>query len=524
MKWKIERLSAFAVAMMAAMGLDAKVTMGTPFADGMVLQRGRNVPVWGWAEVGDEVTVAFADQKIKTTAGADGKWRVDLAPMAASTESRELTVSVLNSANAKWSNLWGVFASRQDDERITIRDVLVGEVWYCCGQSNAEFPLVGQNPRFRDRQGALVAQMTYRPYVRFAYCSNYRPSAEPKARADYKVAWQMFTPDNLTSGHSFSAVGVYYALELYAALEVPVGIIGSYWGGTRAEPWTPREGFAATKGCEKEASYQPKVADFKPEQMNALGYSRQTIRDQPMVLWNEMVEPWTPYAMRGFIWYQGCSNAKDYANYATIMHALYNGWSKRFENPELKLYFVQLAPWGQPIIPYIQQAQARFEAEEKNAGMAVINDLGNLHDIHPNEKELVAKRLALHALKRDYGFSGIEDCSPVLKEWKADGNRFVLTFDHAKELYVYNSDRSFTTGFELAGDDGDFKPAKIVNAVKTMVEGREMRLGRLEGAKIVLEANGVKEPKKLRYLYSRPWFGSIYNEVNLPLGAFHIGD
>ena len=258
--------------------------------------------------------------------------------------------------------------------------------------------------------------------------------------------------------------------------------------------------------------------------MAALGYSRQAFRDQPMVLWNEMVAPWTPFAMRGFIWYQGCSNAKDHVRYATIMHALYNGWSKCFENPDLKLYFVQLAPWGTPIIPYIQEAQAQFVAEEKNAAMAVINDLGNLHDIHPNEKELVAKRLALHALKRDYGFAKIEDCSPVLKDWKVEGNRFVLTFDHAKGFYVYNADRSLANGFEIAGADGTFKPAKIVNAVASKGKGKPTYGGTLDGAKIVVSADGIKEPKKLRYLYSSPWFGSIYNEVNLPLGAFHIGE
>ena len=320
-------------------------------------------------------------------------------------------------------------------------------------------------------------------------------------------------------------MGVYYALELYAALEIPVGMVGSYWGGTRAEPWTPREGFAMTKGCEPEAAYMPDVKNFKPELTASLPKQLSRVQDQPMVLWNEMVEPWTPFAMRGFIWYQGCSNSGQYDRYATIMHALYNGWSKRFENPDLKLYFVQLAPWGNDIIPYIQEAQAKFAAEEKNAAMAVINDIGNLRDIHPNEKEMVAKRLALHALKRDYGFTDIEAESPTLKSWKVEGDKFVLEFDHAKGFYVYNADRSFANGFEIAGADGNFKPAKIVNRTASKrSNGQISYLGPLDGAQIVVAAEGVAEPKKLRYLYSAPWFGSIYNEVNLPLGAFHIGD
>ncbi len=510
----------------AAFAAQAGLKLGTPFADGMVLQRGMNVPVWGWADAGEEVTVEFAGQTRTAKADATGKWRVDLAPLETSKEGRTLKVSAWNDENARWTNLWGLFAAIPDDDIVEVKDVLVGEVWYCCGQSNTEFPLVGENPRFRDRQGAMVAQVTHRPFIRFAYCSNYKAAAAPKAKADYPVQWKAFTPENLAKKPSFSAMGVYYALELYAALEIPVGIIGSYWGGTRAEPWTPREGFAATKGCEKEAAYQPVAtqAELKPERMAAFNYSRKAFRDQPMALWNEMVAPWTPFAMRGFIWYQGCSNSKDYANYATIMHALYNGWSKCFENPDLKLYFVQLTPWGSTLIPNIQEAQAQFAAEEKNAAMAVINDLGNLHDIHPNEKELVAKRLALHALKRDYGFTEIEDDSPTLKSWKVEGDKFVLEFDHAKGLYVYNAARSLANGFEIAGADGKFVPAKIQNAVASKRDGKPVYLGTLDGPRIVVSAPGVKEPKKLRYLYSAPWFGAIYNDVNLPLGAFHIGD
>jgi sialate O-acetylesterase len=156
--------------------------------------------------------------------------------------------------------------------------------------------------------------------------------------------------------------------------------------------------------------------------------------------------------------------------------------------------------------------------------MAVINDLGNLHDIHPNEKEMVAKRLALHALKRDYGFDKIEDRSPTLKSWKIEGDKFVLSFDNAKSFYVYNPNRSMSNGFEIAGADGVFKQAKIVNAVESKRNGKTVYNGLLAGSQIVVAAEGVKEPKKLRYLYSAPWFGSVYNQVNLPLGAFHIGD
>ena len=493
-----------AVAALGAIALEAKVELGVPFADHAVLQRGREVPVWGTADPGAKVKVSFAGMTREATAGADGTWCVKLGEMDACCQGRTLTAE----AGA------GDVASAQD--------VLVGEVWFCAGQSNTELPLCGGNPHFRDAKGAMRAGMTRKPLIRFCYQSDYKTSVAPKKTAALPVVWRTFTPENLLNP-SFSAMGVYFALEIHNAIGVPVGIVGTYWGGTRVEPWTPACGFETVVSC-KDLATQALLdpAAYKAEK--DAGKVKFRIQDQPRVLWNEMVAPWVPFAIRGFIWYQGCSNAGEGHGYADKMHALYNGWAKEFRNPDLKLYFVQLAPWGTPIIPYIQEAQAQFAAEEPNAAMAVINDLGNLRDIHPNEKELVAKRLALHALKRDYGFTEIEDDSPTLKSWKIEGDKFVLEFDHAKGLYVYNADRSLANGFEIAGDDGKFVPAKIQNAVASKRDGKPVYLGTLDGPRIVVSAPGVTEPKKLRYLYSSPWFGAIYNEVNLPLGAFHIGD
>jgi len=149
MKTIVQSVAAVSL-MLAVFSAHAAVKLASPFADGMVLQRDRNVPVWGWADSGEKITVEFAGRKFATTAGTDGKWRVDLAPMDASKEGR--TLKVVSAGGAA-----------------EVKDVLVGEVWYCSGQSNMELPLVGNDPRFRDRQGAMVAQMTYRPYVRFAH-------------------------------------------------------------------------------------------------------------------------------------------------------------------------------------------------------------------------------------------------------------------------------------------------------------------------------------------------------------------
>lgn len=488
--------AACAAGMFAA---EAKVQLGVPFTDGVVLQRERAVPVWGTADAGEKVTVTFAGQRVAATAGADGKWCVKLAPMKASCESRELRA---NEAVAK--------------------DVLVGEVWFCAGQSNTELPLCGGNPHFRDAKGAMRARMTHKPLVRFCHQSNYRTSAAPKKTPAKPVEWKTFTPQNLLGGTSFSAMGVYFALEIHNALGIPVGIVGTYWGGTRVEPWTPKSGFETVAACR--AFADQKLLDAAAwDAAKKAGTVKSQIQSQPSVLWNEMVAPWTPFAIRGFIWYQGCSNAGDGYAYADKMQALYNGWAKEFANPGLKLYFVQLAPWGYDRIATIQEAQAKFAAAEKNAGMAVINDCGNLHDIHPHDKETVGQRLALLALNRDYGFADVRADAPTLKSWKVEGDAFVLSFDHAEGWYLYNPDWDIATGFEIAGPDEKFVAAKIAN-LQFRDKKNYQSNGIIKGRDLIVSAPGVTEPKKLRYLFSRPWNGTLYSDADLPLGAFHIGD
>ncbi len=496
-----------ACAAVAAFAAEAKVRMAVPFADGMVLQRDRAVPVWGTADAGEKVTVTFNGPTMKrvaeTTADADGKWRVDLGAMSACCDPATLVAAGKDGAQ-------------------TVNDVLVGEVWFCAGQSNTELPLCGGDPHFRDGKGAMRAQMTRKPLIRYCHQSNYRTSVHPKKTAPKPVEWKKFLPQNLMNGGSFSAMGVYFALEVHNALGIPVGIVGTYWGGTRAEPWTPASGLASVPSCAGLAT-QNLLDPAAYDAAKKAGKANYRIQDQPRVLWNEMVEPWTPFAIRGFIWYQGCSNAAEGHGYADKMQALYNGWAKEFANPGLKLYFVQLAPWGYDRIAAIQEGQAIFAAKEKNAGMAVINDVGNLRDIHPNDKQTVGERLALLALKRDYGFADLKADSPTLKSWKVDGDKFVLSFNDVDSWYLYNGDWSTANGFEIAGPDGQFVPAKIANLRMWKPERGESR-GQIEGRDLVVVADGVKEPKKLRYLFSHPWRGSLYNEVNLPLGAFHIGE
>ncbi|MBO7654902.1 MAG: hypothetical protein J6U40_08260 [Kiritimatiellae bacterium] len=474
-------------AMAGVMAGYADVELAMPFNDGMVLQRDRAVPVWGKAAPGEKVKVAFAGKEKETVAGEDGTWRVTLDPMPASKENRTLTVTGANT--------------------VTVKDVLVGEVWFASGQSNMECPIWGGGPRYRDGKGAMMIQSTLRPYIRWA--KNPKAwSATPKPLA--RAIWRDYSPASFDqkNGMLLSAVAYYYALELYGALEIPIGIIDSSWGGTNIDAWTPRCGYENHPELED-------VAKFPVTQKWDNSMRRGPVsggNQQPTVLWNGMVDAWTPLAIRGFIWYQGCHNNGEARRYCSKMHALYDGWAKAFQNPDLKLYFVELAPYGTSWFE-LQRSQMRFAAEEKNAALAVTCDAGNIHDIHPNDKEIVAKRLALHALKRDYGFDSIQDNSPTLKGWKLDGNKFVLSFNDAKSLYVYSADRSVAPNFEIAGKDNKFVPAKLLNV---------NRDGNVRGAELEIAADAVKEPVRLRYLAKNPYTGTVYSDSSLPLGPFDI--
>ena len=486
----------------AACSVCAEVKLAAPFSDGMVLQREKPLRIWGTASAGEKVHVVFADAHANAEADADGRWMVELPPMPASKVGRVLAVNNLR-----------------------VADVLVGEVWMCAGQSNTSLPIWGGSLRFRDGWGMMTILSTVKPYVRLVKTPCVM-ATEPKR--DVTVKWTKMVPDVLCElsrkGMSLpSAMGYYFALELANALDVPVGIVDSSWGGTNIDSWTPRSGYEGLAGLDEERNWKSiPQKDWKNEMRK--GPINGAVQ-QPSVLWNGMVAAYVPMSVRGFIWYQGCHNAWEYQRYANKMHALYNGWAKEFKNPDLSLYFVQLAPWGNDNIANIQEAQAQFAAEEKNAAMAIINDVGNLKDIHPNDKRTVAKRLALHALKRNYGWKQVRNESPTLKSWKIDGDRFVLSFNDAEGWYIYNPDRSMNTGFEICGADGAWKPAKVMNVLETKGgDGKPRRLGNLKGADVIVSAEGVAEPKKLRYLHSSPWFGSLYSDACLPLGAFHIGD
>ena len=442
---------------------DPQVVPGAPFAHNMVLQRGRKVPVWGRAAAKATVSVSFAGQVRETQADAAGAWRVELGPLEASAEGRKLVIG-----------------------STVITNVLVGEVWLASGQSNMELPVWHEHPLKRDLESGPLLALADDPALRFVNVSNYERADAPTN--DIEAVWHAANAEGLKAA-KFSSVAYYYARILREKLKVPVGVVGVWWGGTQIQPWIPGG-----------------------------------------KIWNRQVAPLAPFAVRGLIWYQGENNVGQADRYVGWMHELYDGWSKAFENQDLSLYFVQIAPcqWYKPEkMLELQMAQQRFADEEPHAAMAVIADVGDLTHIHPLRKETVGLRLALHALRRDYGFS-LEDESPHLASCAREGDVVALTFDHLKEAHVYyRSGMWQETGprepdFEVAGEDGVWHPADVVNRrLESEARGVKYYEGRFaDGNVLKVRSAAVKEPKKVRYLHSKPWQSVFFNEMSLPCGPF----
>lgn len=505
-----------AVFCLAPGALRAKVEPAPVFSENMVLQRDMKVPVWGKADPGEKVTVEFAGQSKSAEADPSGNWRIDLDPLATSDKNRTMVV-------------------RGADNTVEINNVLVGEVWLCSGQSNMEFPLwLENNPRFRQRNGdRIVADSDY-PLIRFV--KNPRAYSMIPDRS-LPIKWQPMRPDNLKP---FSAVAFFFGRELFRELNVPIGLIESAWGGTCIEAWISLDGFrSALPDSRFELSIVESRTPGQPRYNNLMAHFKKQMDEWqkkfdeavknndvppqlphfpsafvrpgkrpnlPGILYNRMIIGLTPFAMRGAIWYQGCNNVTDGGLYVWKLRALHTGWKRAFENPHFRLYIVQLAPYAyrgrsREDLPRLCEAQQTYADSEADAALVTIGDVGDVRDIHPADKTLVGYRLALQALKRDYG-RNVKCESPRLRECKCEEDKLVLTFDNVEEWRSIGSGED--RNFEIAGIGGGFRPA-TVNIV---------------GAKLEVSSPKVKNPRAVRYMWRQEYEASLANEAGLPLGPF----
>ncbi len=485
------------------------------FADHAVLQQNAPVPIWGWGEPGEQVSVAIAGQTKSATIDAEESWRVDLDPMTAG-GPHELCVTSGGSA-------------------ITLTDILIGEVWLASGQSNMQWSI-----KLTDNWEQELAQCD-NDAIRFAMAFR-RNSPAPFKDLRGLTPWAACTGEaiaNCYNGEGFSAVSYYFAKYLQAGLGVPVGIINTSWGGTRIEPWTPPEGFEQVPaladiaalvrmntpdGPEFQQALRNAIADteawiprakqalangkFPPAQPAIASASALNTHGSPTTLYNAMVHPLVPYANRGFLWYQGESNRGEGMLYRDKMEALIKGWRSRWQQDDLACYFVQLAPFDYGNLPHalpeIWEAQTAV-LDIPGTGMAVVNDIANIEDIHPRNKDDVGKRLALLALNKTYGQQDVVCESPLFDRFEVEGNAMRVHFKHAQSLQT--RDGTAPDWFTLCGLEGVYRPAKAT----------------LDGTSVVLTAEGVETPVAVRFAWDHCAEPNLMNEAGLPASAFRAG-
>jgi sialate O-acetylesterase len=511
---KILFFFAFSLALTPA--LRAELKLPGIISDHMVLQQKQADPIWGWDTPGTKITVNFAGHNYSTTAGDDGKWTVKLAPLPANATPQRLTVD-------------------GSSERV-IQDVLIGEVWLCSGQSNMEMGIgMVQN-------GAQEIAAANFPNIRLLKVPKIWL---PEPQLDQAGNWKVCTPENVAQGgwNGFSAAGYFFGRELHRQLNVPVGLVDASWGGTRIEPWTTPEGFAAVPalselhiavqlGDPRSVEHKHRLEQFLGETENWLTRTRAALTNSalvpampaypkellpahdvqdPTALYNGMIYPLCPFAIRGAIWYQGESNLGEGKLYAEKMKALVGGWRQIWGAGDFAFYFVQIAPFnygGNPVrLSELWEGQTMAAREIPNAGMAVINDIGNLKDIHPTNKQEVGRRLALLALAKTYGQKDLIYSGPTFQSMDIEGDTLRVRFDHTEGGLV-SRDGQPLNWFEIVdADEGGFVKAEA----------------KIDGATVVLSAPGVRHPVALRFAWNQLAEPNLMNGAGLPAGAFRTG-
>jgi sialate O-acetylesterase len=492
----------------------ADVRLPNVFASHMVLQRDMPITIWGWANPNETLTVALGSANGQVQANERGEWKIILPAMKA---GGPFTLKVTGSNSLEFD------------------DVMVGEVWLCSGQSNMEMGM----GMLRDAHKEIAEAND--PELRLLLVTRkWAPLPQTNIDGEWKLCSSNTVAENGWDG--FSAAAYYFGRELRQKLGVPVGLIESSWGGTRIESWTPPEGYAAMPALSNEydlvqladpttAQHQDRLRQTIDNTERWVASARRAMALRTLVptmpgfpaellaphdlqnataLYNGMIHPLIPYAMRGAIWYQGESNMGDGMRYADRMRALIAGWRTLWHEGDFPFYFVQIAPYnygGNPQTePQIWEAQDVAARIIPNTGMAVINDIGDLTNIHPKDKQDVGHRLALLALARTYGDEKLVSSGPTFKSFSVEGNQLRVNFDDADGLA--SRDGKPLDWFEIIdADEGGFVKADA----------------QIDGSSVLLSAPGVKHPVAMRFAWSMLAVPNLINAAGLPAGAFRAG-
>ncbi len=520
----------------------AEVTLPAIFGDHMVLQQGTTLPVWGWAKPGEKITVSFGAARVETVAGTDGKWRANLPAVAGGTPPGTLVVAGSNT--------------------LTMNDVLVGDVWLCSGQSNMEFGLG------RDE----VAKATD-DQIRLFHVAH-QLAIGP--RDNVKASWEVCSPKTAAG---FSAVGYFFGKDLRSVLKRPIGLIESSVGGTGAQEWTdlatlrtvpPLRHYAENvdkivakypdgdagyraqsdayeaamkqwnDAMKADASYQEALKTFAAdtERAKAAGQPQPRPpkppvpppagvvgkRGDPTLLFNGMIAPLIPYAIKGVIWYQGENNGGNTAlatEYGTLFPAMIGGWRSLWKQGDFPFLFVQLANLedGSRDWPRLRESQLKT-LSLPHTGMAVIVDIGTANNIHPPDKADVGARLALAARHVAYGETLVYS-GPIYETMKAEAGGIRVSFradsvggglvigtapwTDPKAAPVSKTDLE---GFQIAGEDRKWVPAQA----------------KIERNTVLVASAQVPRPVAVRYAWANNPRCNLYNKEGLPASPFRTDD
>lgn len=447
-----------AICLAAISPASAEIKTHGLFTDNMLLQRDAKVAVWGTTDKADPVTVKFGDQTVTATP-ADGKWKAELKPLAASAEGRDLVVA-------------------QRDQTITKKNVIVGDIWICGGQSNMQWEV-------HQSAGAEQARAAAKnPNIRLFTVQR---EGSPEPRTDLKTgAWTEATPESV---NSFSAVGYYFGRDLQKATGVPIGLISSNIGGTTAERWMSKDAIDSN----------PEIKDMTPTQG----------RND---LYNAMIAPLAPYGVKGAIWYQGESNADRPYNYRHVLAGMIKSWRDTFGQGDFPFLIVELAPFTGIVKEPVDQEWATVREsmqwianKVKNVDTVSIVDVGDEKDIHPAKKEPVGARLAIAARAMAYG-EKITPAGPEFESASFAGGKATIKFKNVGGALTAKDGE--LTGFTLAGED-----KKFYNAT-----------AKIEGDTVVVTSDKVPTPAAVRLGWANYPLVNLWNKDGLPASPFRSDD
>lgn len=471
----------------------ADVKLPNVFGDHMVLQQGQKNKVWGLAEAGESVTVSINGQSQSTKADGEGKWNVMIDPIPVG-GPYDMTVKGKN--------------------EIKYTDILVGEVWVCSGQSNMQWSVNQSNDPDLEKLAAKF------PKIRMI---NFPQIGSQKEIWTHDRHWMVCSPETVGG---FSAVGYFFARQLYETLGVPVGMINNAWGGSAAEAWVSRDVLNATPSMKglmdrwagEEAAAEAKIAELSAKSELTDAEKKELAAQKgkmggnhrPANIYNGVLKSHLGYGIKGAIWYQGESNAGRAYQYRELFPLMIKSWRKEWGQGDFPFYWVQLADFypevaqpGDSTWAELREAQTMTMDRLPKTGQAVIIDIGEGKDIHPKNKVDVGRRLARWALANDYGVK-VPYHSPQYKSVEFKGNKAVLTFN-----YLDGGWRPFDVveprGFTIAGEDGKFVPATAKILPDNSVE---------------VWADSVATPTSVRYGWADNPVLNMFNGAGLPLTPF----